>query len=101
MLRRRLPRTHQDRTSFARSIALAIIARCCSFVFLTGPQCVQNWSTGIAHAGETRNVAIQNYSFTPGSLTVPVGTTVTWTNREFDVHTVTADDTPPTFKSMG
>jgi plastocyanin len=44
---------------------------------------------------------IHDFSFTPGTLSVPMGATVTWTNRDFDVHTVVADDSPPAFKSAG
>jgi plastocyanin len=65
------------------------------------PGGLQLWATGVAQASEARDVTIDNYTFSPGTLTVPLGTTVTWTNRDFDVHTVTADDTPPTFKSAG
>ena len=101
MLQRRLSRTHQDRTGVTRSIAPAVIALCCSLVLLADPGGVQPWATAVAQAGEAQDVAIHNYSFTPSTLTVPVGTTVTWTNRDFDVHTVTADDTRQTFKSAG
>jgi plastocyanin len=37
-------------------------------------------------------VTIQGFSFGPASLTVPVGATVTWTNKDPAEHTVTADD---------
>lgn len=37
-------------------------------------------------------VQIANFAFTPSSLTVKVGTTVTWTNTDSVSHTVTADD---------
>ncbi len=37
-------------------------------------------------------VAIQNYQFEPAAVTVPSGTTVTWTQRDIDLHTVTASD---------
>jgi plastocyanin len=42
-------------------------------------------------------VKIDNFSFTPATITVPVGTTVRWTNRDDIPHTVVADD--KTFKS--
>jgi len=35
-------------------------------------------------------VTIDNFAFGPGTLTVPVGTTVTWTNEDDMVHTVTS-----------
>ena len=35
---------------------------------------------------------IDNFSFGPQTLTVPVGTTVTWTNRDDIPHTVVAND---------
>lgn len=35
-------------------------------------------------------VTLSNRSFTPNSLTVPVGTTVTWTNKDAVTHTVTS-----------
>ena len=37
-------------------------------------------------------IAIQSFKFTPATVTVPIGTTVTWVNRDDDAHTVTADD---------
>ena len=43
-------------------------------------------------------VKIDNFTFTPASLTVPVGTEVTWTNRDDIPHTVVSDD-KSTFKS--
>ena len=37
-------------------------------------------------------VKIDNFSFGPQALTVPVGTTVTWTNRDDIPHTVVSTD---------
>ena len=37
-------------------------------------------------------VAIANFAFSPTSLTVKAGDTVTWTNQDSTAHTVTADD---------
>ena len=47
----------------------------------------------------TMEVKIDNFSFGPVTLTVPVGTTVTWTNRDDIPHTVVSTDDPKTFKS--
>ncbi|MEA2243458.1 MAG: hypothetical protein QOD24_3014, partial [Solirubrobacteraceae bacterium] len=35
------------------------------------------------------SVEIHDYAFAPKTLTVPVGTTVTWKNHDGDAHTVT------------
>jgi len=43
------------------------------------------------------SVLIDKYMFGPDKLTVPVGTTVTWTNNDADQHTVLAKD--DTFRS--
>lgn len=42
--------------------------------------------------GNDRNqqVAIQGIAFTPQNLTIPAGTTVTWTNKDPVKHTVTS-----------
>ncbi len=37
-------------------------------------------------------VTIDNFSFTPATLTVPAGTTVTWVNRDDVPHTVASDN---------
>lgn len=44
-------------------------------------------------------VTIDNFTFGPASVTVPAGTTITWTNRDDIPHTVTAADTPRRFRS--
>ena len=44
-------------------------------------------------------VKVDNFSFGPITLTVPVGTTVTWTNRDDIPHTIVSTDDPKVFKS--
>src|SRR5206468_3190998 len=46
-----------------------------------------------AHAATT-NVSIKNFSFNPQDVTIPVGSTVQWSNDETDgtAHSVTSDD---------
>jgi plastocyanin len=50
-------------------------------------------------ASATTEVKIDNFSFGPVTLTVPVGTTVTWINRDDIPHTVVSSDDPKAFKS--
>jgi plastocyanin len=47
----------------------------------------------------TMEVKIDNFSFGPVALTVPVGTTVTWTNHDDIPHNTVSTDDPKTFKS--
>jgi plastocyanin len=37
-------------------------------------------------------VNISDFKFNPAALTVPVGTTVTWTNQDEEPHTIAAKD---------
>ena len=38
------------------------------------------------------NVDIMDFSYQPATISVPVGTTVTWTNQDSVDHTVTSQD---------
>jgi plastocyanin len=44
-----------------------------------------------AHAHATMQVTIQNFAFSPQTITVTPGTTVIWTNKDSVNHTVTSD----------
>jgi plastocyanin len=55
--------------------------------------------SGTAVAGTT--VEINNFMFTPKTLTVPVGTTVTWKFDDSTQHTVTANDKSFTSQALG
>jgi plastocyanin len=48
-------------------------------------------------SGPETAIKIDNFSFSPATVTVPAGTTVRWTNRDDIPHTVVSDD--KTFKS--
>jgi plastocyanin len=45
-------------------------------------------ATGLALAQDAAKVNIDNFTFEPAELTVTVGTTVTWENRDDIPHTV-------------
>jgi len=51
-----------------------------------------NFTASAQQKPETTEVKIDNFSFGPGELTVQVGTTVTWTNRDDIPHTVVSTD---------
>ena len=59
----------------------------------------RNFTAAAQQKPETAEVKIDNFSFGPAALTVPVGTTVTWTNRDDIPHTVVSSDDPKVFKS--
>jgi plastocyanin len=56
-------------------------------------------TTGSAAPVVGNAVSIDNFAFAPATLTVRVGGTVTWTNRDEEPHTVVADD--GSFRSPG
>ncbi len=49
------------------------------------------WESLAAAPPAAANVVIDSFSFGPGTVTVPRGTTVTWTNKDDDTHTVVSD----------
>ena len=49
-------------------------------------------STGSAPPATGNAVNIDNFAFAPAKLTVPAGSTVTWTNRDEEPHNVVAND---------
>jgi plastocyanin len=51
--------------------------------------------TGTPAAGGENAILIQNFAFSPATLTVKAGTAVTWTNRDGADHTITADPGAP------
>jgi len=75
-----------------RSAALML----CGAIFCMG---VGKLATPAAHpSGQPAEVKIDNFTFAPPTLTVAVGTTVKWVNRDDIPHTVVSED-KSTFKS--
>ena len=56
----------------------------------TGPV-VQPPTGGGGSSGSVVDVSIRDFTFTPASVTVKVGTTVRWTNNGPSAHTTTSD----------
>ncbi len=75
-----------------KSVPIAVLA--VALLSETGAIAVgqKNLLAGGQQKTETTEVKIDNFSFGPGTLTVPVGTTVTWTNRDDIPHTVVSAD---------
>jgi plastocyanin len=51
-----------------------------------------NVAAGAQPKPETMEVKVDNFTFGPAALTVRVGTTITWTNRDDIPHTVVSTD---------
>lgn len=56
----------------------------------TGAATTQAAGSAVASDPNSPQVGIDNFNFMPKSLSVPVGTTVTWTNHDDVPHTVTS-----------
>jgi plastocyanin len=80
-----------------RSVSIAVLSA--ALVFGMGTLAIgqKNFLAGAQQKPESTEVKIDNFSFGPGTLTVSVGTTVTWTNRDDIPHTVVS--TEGVFKS--
>ncbi len=57
-------------------------------VFLYG--CTQSGASQTTGATDADTVRITNYAFNPQTLTISVGTTVTWVNEDLVSHTVSS-----------
>lgn len=73
------------RVSYFLTITAMLVA------MLAGRQTTQA-AVAVAPAAAGAEVKIDNFSFTPATLTVAVGTEVTWTNRDDIPHNVVTDD---------
>jgi len=54
---------------------------------------------GVQAIATGQQVDINNFDFSPMSLTIEAGARVTWTNHDDIPHTVVSSDNPPVFKS--
>jgi plastocyanin len=59
---------------------------------MSGPPGTSAPATGTAAPASGNAVNIDNFAFVPATLTVPAGSTVTWTNHDEEPHTVAASD---------
>jgi len=70
--------------AFAAIIGLVLILGCNKRDYSTNP------GSGTPPQ-EIKSVTIDNFAFSPSSIKVAVGDTVTWTNKQIVNHTVTSD----------
>ena len=75
-----------------RSVSKAVLAGALAVGMATIGASHKNSLVSAQQKPETAEVKIDNFSFGPAALTVPVGTTVTWTNRDDIPHTVVSTD---------
>jgi plastocyanin len=82
-----------------RSVVVAILAGVLTIAFVSVVEGRRGFALNAQEKASTTEVKIDNFSFGPATLTVPVGTVVTWTNRDDIPHTVVSTDDSKTFKS--
>lgn len=82
-----------SRTVVALAALQLVLA--CAMALMRGGQTV---SAAAATAARPA-ITISHYSFQPGALTVAAGSTVTWINKDDDVHTIKSTDGPEAFSS--
>jgi plastocyanin len=80
------------RKSMRRSVSIAGLAAALVLGTLGFGTGQKTYVTSAQEKTSTMEVKIDNFSFGPATLTVPAGTSVTWTNRDDIPHTVVSTD---------
>jgi plastocyanin len=78
-------------TRFGKTAALVFAVACGSSTGPGGGGTTPPPNGGGSGGGSGASVSVQDFSFAPKTLTVKVGTTVTWTNAGPSAHTATSD----------
>ena len=73
------------------SLMLVVMAGCGSSTNPPATTPTTTPATTTTQSAGSSAVTISNFAFSPASLTVAVGTTVTWTNMDTTTHTVTSN----------
>lgn len=71
-------------------IILVLLAVACTGGAKATPTAAPATPAPTSVSGETK-IVIANFAFDPATVTVPVGTTVQWTNNDGATHTITSD----------
>jgi plastocyanin len=75
-----------------RSVSTAVLLATLGFGIAGLGGGTENFAASAQQKPQMLEVKIDNFSFGPAELTVTVGTTVTWTNRDDIPHTVVSID---------
>lgn len=68
----------------------AVVLVAAAILFAVGV--ARSQQEGASQKAAATKITIDNFSFTPGDLTVSSGTTITWVNHDDVPHTVVSDD---------
>lgn len=83
---------------FRSVVARVVVSRAVILAVLSGPIIGVSLALGALSAQDAKgSITIDNFTFSPGDLTIPVGTTVTWLNHDDIPHSVVEKD--KTFRS--
>ena len=77
-----------------------LVAACLAPLGCGGPSGQQTSAAAPANKPAVREVTIDNFAYSPQTLTVPRGTRVTWVNHDDVPHTVTSSAKPRAFASQ-
>ena len=93
-----LTKSRKELKMMKRCVCMAALATMAMVVMVLLMAGSPNVTANTQQAAATE-VKIDNFSFGPITITVPVGATVTWINRDDIPHTVVSTDDPKAFKS--
>ncbi|MGV0048942.1 cupredoxin domain-containing protein [Mycobacterium colombiense] len=87
-------RMHRRRSAAMAAAGVLLLAGCSQSRPVATTAAPSTGTSITAPAAPVRGdqVTIDGFAFAPVTLTVPAGTTVTWTNRDEEPHTVAASD---------